>query len=117
MSLFSLSYRHEYGIDLTLYASVEDAHKAACGIIANWFYDLSDHDSAGTLAELINAGEYVQALTLWGEIVGDCGVQEEITVQEVTVTPSSEIRTPHVDFFEPEPEDDEEEDSEESEEE
>ena len=79
--MFALSFTHEYGTDITLYATIELAERAGCRIIADWFNDFADLDGSQELAEHINAGEYSQALMLWGEM----DHMETMSIQAVTL--------------------------------
>lgn len=85
--MFALSFNHEYGTDMTLYATLELAERAACVIIADWFDDFMDLDGSDELAKLINAGEYSQALTLWNgmEHMESMSIQEVVLTTEVPV--------------------------------
>jgi len=82
---YAVCYRHDYGTDLNLYATELDAYRAACTVIGDWSDDIVACDIYGELVELINNGEYKQALELWSEITCDAGIVEEITVQAVTL--------------------------------
>ena len=79
--MFAMSFSHEYGIDITLYATLELAERAACCIIADWFDDFVHLEESSQLANLINAGEYSKALALWDAM----DHMESITIQSVTL--------------------------------
>lgn len=79
--MFALSYKHEYGTDITLYATMELAERAACRIIAEWFCNIIDLEESKVIAECINAGNYREALQVWREL----DIPEEMWIQEVTL--------------------------------
>ena len=79
--MFILSYVHRYGTDLAIYETEELAKRAACNIISDWFSDFSDLPKSEKLANLINAGEYSRALSLWAQM----DHMETITIQECSL--------------------------------
>ena len=78
VEVHTVTYRHDYGTDTTVYATKELAYKAACKIISNWIEELEEHESLADLVSLINTGKYVKALVLWSQMIADFDIVEEI---------------------------------------
>ena len=79
--MFALSYKHEYGTDISLFSTMELAEKAACAIIAEWFCNIIEIEESKVIAECINAGNYREALQVWKEL----DISEEMWIQAVTL--------------------------------
>jgi len=96
VEVHTVTYRHDYGTDTTVYATKELAYKAACKIISNWIEELEEHESLADLVSLINTGEYVKALVLWSQMIADFDIVEEITVDSAAI--ETEVTLPSIDF-------------------
>jgi len=96
VEVHTVTYRHDYGTDTTVYATKELAYKAACKIISNWIEELEEHESLADLVSLINTGKYVKALVLWSQMIADFDIVEEITVDSAAI--ETEVTLPSIDF-------------------
>ena len=78
----TVTYRHEYGTDTSVYATAELAWAGACRIITNWLKDVESHQDYEELIDFLNDGNHQEAVQLWSEIVAEMDICEELTIEE-----------------------------------
>ena len=66
-----LIYHHDYGHDIGVYATVEDAKRAAGDIIVEYFNEIDSANNMECMLDLLRNKEYDKAMDLWQHLSCD----------------------------------------------
>lgn len=79
---YTLTYYHKHGEDVSLYATLDAAYKGACGIIIEYWEDITDATVRREIRDLLATRLHATAITRWRQYQETRMVGEGLTIED-----------------------------------